>query len=223
MKYLLPLIIAMTLAAADAEAQFFIKKPLEKHVAPGTKVSEFKTDEVITISTKLGDVVILLSDRTPKHKANFIKLAKEGFYDGTSFHRIIDGFMIQGGDINSKDSIPGNDGQGNIGYTIPAEFDTALTHVQGAVAAARLGDGVNPMKESSGSQFYIVENKAGTPFLNQNYTVFGKVLKGIEVVEAIAEQPKGFMDRPLERIDMKVKVETMNRKEISKLYGVVYQ
>lgn len=222
MKYLL-LTLALIMTTAAAEAQFFIKQPLEKHLAPGTKPKPFKEDDVVTISTKFGDIVLLLSDRTPAHKANFLKLAKEGFYDGTTFHRIIQGFMIQGGDVNSKDSIKTNDGMGNIGYTVPAEFDTALTHVQGAVAAARLGDQVNPQKASSGSQFYIVENKGGTHFLNQNYTVFGKVLKGIEVVELIAAQPKGYMDRPTDDIRMTVKVETMSRKEITKDYGVEYK
>ena len=179
-----------------------------------------KTDEVVTICTDLGNIVLLLSDKTPKHKENFLKLAKEGFYDGTTFHRVIQGFMIQGGDPNSKDSIPGNEGRGGPGYTIPAEFDISLTHKQGALAAARMGDAVNPKKESSGSQFYIVENKEGTHFLDQNYTVFGQVIKGMETVEKIAEQPKDRMDKPVKDITMKVTVSKMKKSKIEKDYGI---
>lgn len=174
---------------------------------------------VVTIKTDQGEIVLLLSDKTPKHKANFLKLAREGFYTGTSFHRIIKGFMIQGGDPNSKDEDATNDGQGGPGYTIPAEFDSSLTHVQGAVAAARLGDFVNPNKESSGSQFYIVENAAGTHFLDRNYTVFGQVIKGLDVVTKIAEQPKDNRDRPLKDVKMTVTVQDLKPKKIEKLYG----
>ena len=180
--------------------------------------SKTKTDEVVFIKTDLGEIVLLLYDTTSGHKENFLKLAREGFYNGTTFHRIIDGFMIQGGDPNSKDTIPGNDGQGGPGYTIPAEFVPGLTHKYGAVAAARMGDGVNPRKASSGSQFYIVENKEGAHFLDNNYTVFGQVIKGMDIVEKIAEQPKGFGDRPLKDIKMTVSVEKMKKTKIEKKY-----
>ncbi|MFN3404345.1 MAG: peptidylprolyl isomerase [Cytophagaceae bacterium] len=176
-------------------------------------------DYVITISTEFGDMVILLFDQTPKHKENFIKLAGEGYFDGTTFHRIIKNFMIQGGDPNSKDEDPNNDGHGGPGYTIPAEFVPELKHIKGALAAARMGDAVNPNKESSGSQFYIVQNNEGTHFLNNNYTVFGQVIKGLDVVDKIAEQPKDGRDRPLKNITMKVKAEKMKKKKIIKLYG----
>ena len=175
------------------------------------------------METNLGQIVFVLSDKTPLHKANFIKLAKEGFYNGTTFHRIIDRFMIQGGDPNSKDSIPENDGSGGPNYTIPAEFDPSLSHVQGAVAAARMGDNVNPKRESSGSQFYIVENEDGTHFLDNNYTVYGQVISGMDVVHKIAEQPKGPSDRPLTNITMTVKVKKMRKKKITKLYGYKYE
>lgn len=175
-------------------------------------------DYVITIETEFGDIVILLYDTTAKHKENFIKLAKDNFYNGTTFHRIIDGFMIQGGDPNSKDDNPGNDGRGGPGYTIPAEFVQGLTHNYGAVAAARMGDAVNPKKESSGSQFYIVENKEGTHFLDKNYTVFGQVIQGMDVVEKIAVQPKSAGDRPKTDITMKVSVKKMKRSKIVKKY-----
>ncbi len=179
-----------------------------------------KTDYVITIKTEFGDMVALLYNATPKHKENFIKLASEGFYNGTTFHRVIKDFMIQGGDPNSKDSIPGNDGQGGPNYTVPAEFVPTLKHVKGAIAAARMGDQVNPQKASSGSQFYIVQNAKGTPFLDGSYTVFGQVIKGVEVTDKIAEQPKGYGDRPSKNITMTVTAKKMKVKKIIKTYGV---
>ncbi|MES2387993.1 MAG: peptidylprolyl isomerase [Bacteroidota bacterium] len=180
-------------------------------------------DDVVFIDTDFGQIVLVLSNKTPKHKANFIKLAKEGFFDGTTFHRIIDRFMIQGGDPNSKNDNPNDDGGGGPGYTIPAEFNETLTHVAGAVAAARMGDGQNPQKESSGSQFYIVENEEGTHFLDKNYTVFGQVIQGMDVVHKIAEQPKAAADRPLKDIKMKVTVKQMRMKKITKKYGYKYE
>lgn len=178
-----------------------------------------KKEELVTISTDYGDIYLILFNKTPKHKANFLKLASSGFYNGTTFHRIIKGFMIQGGDPNSKDEDPNNDGMGSPGYTIPAEFDTSLIHNWGALAAARMGDHVNPNKESSGSQFYIVENRTGTHFLDRNYTVFGMVIKGMDVVEKIAVQPKSASDRPMKDIKMTMKVELMKKKKITKLTG----
>lgn len=179
-------------------------------------------EDVVTLNTKFGDIVLILHDRTPKHKANFLKLAKEGFYDGTTFHRVIDNFMIQGGDVNSKDSDPNNDGQGSLNYLIDAEFDPALTHIQGAVAAARMGDQVNPEKKSSACQFYIVEPAQGVSFLDKNYTVFGQVLKGIDIVEKIAVVQKDPRDRPLEDVKMTVKVETMPRTKVYETYGYAF-
>jgi cyclophilin family peptidyl-prolyl cis-trans isomerase len=178
--------------------------------------------EVVVIKTSLGEMVILLSDKTPKHRDNFLKLAKEHYYDGTTFHRVITGFMIQGGDPNSKDTDPGNDGQGGPGYTIPAEFDTSLSHNQGALAAARMGDQVNPNRESSGSQFYIVENKAGAHFLDRQYTVFGQVISGLDVPEKIAQQPKNGQDRPLQDVKMTVEVVKMKRKKVAEKYGYTF-
>src|SRR5688572_8998805 len=178
-----------------------------------------KKDKVVTIDTPQGEIKLILFDETPKHKENFLKLAKEGFYNGTTFHRIIENFMIQGGDPNSKNESPNDDGMGSNGYTIPAEFNPAFTHVKGAVAAARTE---NPKKESSGCQFYIVQNELGTHFLDQNYTVFGQTIAGLEVIDAIAKQPKDYRDRPLADVKMTVKVEEMKKKEITKLYGVQY-
>ncbi len=179
-------------------------------------------DQLITISTPQGDLRLLLFDDTPRHKENFLKLAKDGFYDGTTFHRVIDGFMIQGGDPNTKDEDPSNDGGGNPGYTIPAEILPKYKHQRGAVAAARMGDQVNPQKASSGSQFYIVENHNGTPQLDEAYTVFGQVIDGLDVIDKIAEQPKDGRNRPLSDIRMKVKVEQVRKKKISRKYDYTY-
>ncbi len=179
-------------------------------------------DQVVTIHTDFGDVTLLLSDKTPLHKANFLKLAEEGFYNGTTFHRVIDNFMIQGGDPNTKDDDPTNDGLGDPGYTIPAEFVEELTHNKGVIAAAREPDRANPSKASNGSQFYIIENEEGYHPLDGKYTVFGEVIKGIEVVEKIAVQKKDGRNKPLEDIKMTITVKKMSKKKIQKLYGYTY-
>lgn len=179
-------------------------------------------DQLVTISTPQGEIKMVLFDDTPQHKANFLKLAREGFYDGTTFHRVIDGFMIQGGDPNTKDDDPRNDGGGSPGYTVPAEINPKHKHVRGAVAAARQDDRVNPERASSGSQFYIVENHNGTPMLDEVYTVFGQVVDGLEVVDKIAELPKGGRDRPLSDVEMKVTVEEVKKKKIAKKYDYNY-
>ena len=181
----------------------------------------------VLISTSLGDITIALYDETPKHKENFIKLVKEEYYNGVLFHRIIKNFMIQTGDPDSKGAPAGKAlGMGGPDYKVPAEFVPSLYHKRGAVAAARMGDNVNPKKESSGSQFYIVDGKkwtkdemnmitaqmrkqftaeqievyttvGGDPFLDGDYTVFGEVVSGMDVVDMIAAQPKDGRDRPL--------------------------
>lgn len=181
-----------------------------------------RRDHLVTISTSHGEMKLVLHDQTPRHKQNFLKLAKEGFYNGTTFHRVIKDFMIQGGDVNSKDDDKTNDGSGSLGYTIPAEIIPDLKHKRGAVAAARLGDNVNPNRESSSSQFYIVHNPKGTPHLDMKYTVFGQVIAGEEVIDKIAAQLTDPRDRPLEDVRMTVKVERMPKKKITKLYGYQY-
>lgn len=175
---------------------------------------------LVTISTSFGEMKVILFDATPKHKANFLKLTKEGFYNKTTFHRIIDNFMIQGGDANSKDDDPNNDGGGDIGYRIPAEIVLGLKHVRGALAAARTN---NPQKESSGSQFYIVENHNGVPHLDNSYSVFGQVISGLDIIDKIAEQPKDYRDRPITTIPITVKAEKMKKKKITKLYGYQFK
>lgn len=261
-----------------------------------------KTDYVVTIKTSYGDMVAILYDETPKHKENFIKLAKEKYFDSLLFHRIIPNFMIQGGDPDSRKASAGQAiGTGGPGYTVPAEFVPSLFHEKGALSAARLGDRQNPQRASSGSQFYIVqgqvwkendllidqnklgmgmqqmlskpENKplydslyqlyqtdqtayqerinslaprieretgvnikksmpqervkaytsiGGAPHLDDQYTVFGKVIKGLEVIDKIANVQRNHADRPNEDIRMIVTVEELPKKKITKLYGYEY-
>jgi cyclophilin family peptidyl-prolyl cis-trans isomerase len=173
--------------------------------------------ELVKINTSYGDMLIYLYDSTPKHKANFLKLAKDKFFDGTTFHRVIKNFVIQGGDPNSKDNDPNNDGQGGPGYTIDAEIKHNIKHKYGAIGAARDN---NPEKKSNGSQFYVVVNKTGTPFLDNNYTVFGEVIAGMDVAEKIASVPSdGANNRPLSEVKMTVTVEKMSLKDLEAKYG----
>ena len=186
---------------------------------------------LIRIETPQGDMLARLYDATPQHQDNFVKLAQENFYDSLLFHRVIEGFMIQGGDPDSRGAGP-NDrlGSGGPGYQVPAEFDPGLAHVKGALAAARTN---NPQKLSSGSQFYIVQGRpvteadlnrqeaqtgvrypsevremylerGGTPFLDQNYTVFGIITEGLDVIDKIAAVATGAGDRPQQDVPMKI-------------------
>ena len=201
-------------------------------------------EQKMKIETTEGDITLKLYDETPLHRDNFIKLVKSKFYDGVLFHRVIDEFMIQGGDPNSKNAKPDTMlGDGDVGHTIPAEFRTPQRyHKRGVLAAAREGDDTNPEKASSGCQFYIVVGKqftddeldmmeeskiekhghandstykysdqaradyttiGGTPHLDGNYTVFGEVLTGMEVVDKIANARTNRSDRPREDIRIK--------------------
>jgi len=181
----------------------------------------------VLISTEYGDMVAELYNETPKHRDNFVKLVNEGWYNGSPFHRVIKDFMIQGGH--------NADGRKDPGYTVPAEFSNSLYHKKGALAAARMGDQVNPMKESSGCQFYIVQGKVadesllmnmskrsgfsyseeaikayttigGTPHLEGSYTVFGQVVSGLEVVDKIAAVQTGQGDVPVKEVLMNMSV-----------------
>ncbi len=183
---------------------------------------EMKKDEIVLIKTSYGTIKVMLYEETKVHKENFLKLAKEGFYDSTTFHRVIDGFMIQGGDPNSKDNNTFNDGQGGPGYTLPAEIISQFKHKRGALAAARLGGASNPEKRSSGSQFYIVEPDQGTPFLDKNYTVFGEVIEGMDVVSIIAVARKDRNDRPTMDIRMFLSVEKVLQDSITSWIGYKY-
>lgn len=188
--------------------------------APATNTEP--KEQVVEITTDFGLMYVWLYKATPKHRDNFLKLTKEGFFDGTTFHRIIPGFVIQGGDPNSKDSDSTNDGSGGPNYTIPAEIKDTIKHERGVLAAARLPDSVNPLKASSGSQFYISMSTSGTKNLDGNYTVFGMVMKGMDVADAIVAQPKNNANnRPFKDITMHVKILDKTLKEIKDEYGYV--
>lgn len=137
-----------------------------------------KPETLVVFHTTMGDITAKLYNDTPLHRDNFIKLINEGWYDDSPFHRVINNFMIQGGHDKN--------GKVDPGYTIPAEILPNHLHKKGALAAARQGDQINPEKRSSGCQFYIVQNPNGTPHLDGNYTVFGEVLDGLDVVDKIA-------------------------------------
>ncbi len=191
---------------------------------------------LVEIETDYGTMLAELSNATPQHRDNFTKLAEQGFFDGTIFHRIINEFMIQGGDPDSKNAVAGQPlGMGSPGYTVPAEFVDSLVHVKGALAAARMGDAGNPEKASNGSQFYIVHGKpfdetmlnriesmkgihytpeqkkmyaeiGGFPPLDREYTVFGHVIKGLDVIDKIVAVQKDGRDRPAKDVKMKIRV-----------------
>lgn len=217
-----------------------------------------KKYEVIEISTDVGNIYIWLYEETPRHRENFLKLSKEGFYNGTLFHRVIKDFMIQGGDPNSRPD--GNQleiGKGGPGYTLPAEILPQFHHKKGALAAARMSDAVNPKRESSGSQFYIVQGTkftkealqnmenylgqmtgvadfhfteqalndyvslGGAPHLDMQYTVFGQVINGLEVVDKIAAAQTDGFDRPVTDIRINVKVIELTARQLKKNFGWV--
>jgi len=213
------------------------KKGNKMSVSEKVVVIDPPQDCLISMETTAGTMTIRLYDGTPKHRDNFIKLAEQGFYDGLLFHRVIDGFMIQGGDPDSKNAKSGQRlGSGGPGYTVPAEFDEAYAHVKGALAAARTGGPSNPKKASSGSQFYIVHGQkvsddvldnmearksvkysdearekyteqGGAPFLDQDYTVYGIVEKGLDIVDKIASTETDGSDRPTKDVKiLKVRV-----------------
>ena len=156
---------------------------------------------VVRLETTEGVIRIALSDLTPKHRDNFVKLVKEHYYDGLRFHRVIEGFMIQTGDPFSRDTALINSwGTGGPDYTVPAEFIAEYGHKKGAIAAARKGDMANPKKASSGSQFYIVHDPNVCRQLDGQYTVFGEVTEGLEVIDAIATVDTDRYDRPYEDV-----------------------
>lgn len=199
----------------------------------------------VKLTTDSGVIILRLYNKTPLHRDNFIKLVKQHYFDSVLFHRVIQYFMIQGGDPVSKNAKAGILlGHGGPKYTIPAEFDTSLFHKKGVLAAAREGDNINPAKASSGSQFYIVQGKkftdhgldsvekfrlkgrklplshreiyktiGGAPHLDMNYTVFGEVLSGLEVVDKIAATPRDSNNRPLHDIRMQMKLIKIRRDE----------
>jgi cyclophilin family peptidyl-prolyl cis-trans isomerase len=200
--------------------------------------------DYVRVKTNQGECIIMLYNQTPKHHDNFLKLAKEGFYNGTLFHRVIKDFMIQGGDPDSKTAKAAQAlGGGDLGYKVEAEFREDLFHKKGVLAAARDN---NPEKASSASQFYIVHGKmwtdetldqlqqkrlegrqipaahrqayktiGGVPHLDQNYTVYGEVVKGLELIDTIAAVKTATGDRPVE--DVKMEVSVLKKREARKL------
>ena len=209
-----------------------------------------RKDYVVTLTTNKGTAHIVLYDETPLHKANFLKLVNEKFYDSLMFHRVIEKFMIQGGDPNSKNAKPGarlGNGGGNM-EKIPFEYSPERIHKRGALAAARDN---NPEKKSSACQFYIVQGRkfadeeltkneknnsltytadqratymttGGTPFLDNKYTVFGEVVDNLKLIDDIATVQKDEADRPVEDIKMSMTVKKLRKKKITKLYGYKY-
>lgn len=186
---------------------------IEKQKAAGDLMSRLPEEPVFDIVTSLGTIKVKLYSKTPKHRANFEKLALTGFYDSLLFHRVINGFMIQGGDPYTRDTIMADKyGQGGPGYTIPAEFVPEYKHLKGALAAARRGDAANPAKESSGSQFYIVQDESTCAQLDGEYTVFGQTVDGFNVIDKIAAVQTNRRDRPVTDvriISIKVDPESM--------------
>jgi len=202
-------------------------------VAPTVQAPPKEKESMVLITTDLGNMKVKLYNATPKHRDNFLKLAREGYYDSLLFHRVIRNFMIQGGDPMSKHAGPGIMlGEGDIGYTIPAEFVDTIYHKKGSLCAARRE---NPEKASSGCQFYIVQGQVldsmqigmfemqrglklspqqknilmttgGTPWLDKGYTVFGEVVEGLDVIDKIAAVQTAPGDRPLQDIRMKMQV-----------------
>lgn len=175
-------------------------------------------DQVVTLSTKFGDIKLVLFDDTPIHKENFLNLVESGAYDGTIFHRVIRGFMIQGGDLSTKKTETPNVSDS----TITAEIKDNHPHRRGAVAAARMGDQVNPERRSSNSQFYIVEKDTGANHLDGQYSVFGQVIDGFDVIDKVAEQKTAYGDRPLEEIAGTFTVEQISKEKITEEYGYKY-
>lgn len=190
-------------------------------------------ETVVKIKTDFGDMTFRLYNQTPLHRDNFIQLAKSHTFDSLLFHRVIKDFMIQGGDVKSKNAPFGKMlGDGDLGYTVPAEFDSILFHGKGALAAARMGDNVNPKRESSASQFYIAQGQrftdkqldlmergmkrkfppkareayktiGGVPHLDGSYTVFGQMTEGMSVLDSISKVPVDQRDRPIK--DLRIK------------------
>lgn len=189
MRYILSVFLLILLAAA----------PLGAHAAEGAKKMESKKTQKAVIETKHGNMEIkFFPDVAPKHVENFVKLAKEGFYDGTIFHRVIPGFMIQGGDPNTKGTDARMYGTGGPGWSVKAEFNDK-PHKRGILSMARSQD-----PNSAGSQFFIVVKDSN--FLDGQYTVFGEVTSGMEAADKIVSSPRNSRDLPNERIEMKVKV-----------------
>ena len=193
-------------AALKAEQDSIAAQVAEKQKKAEDIMKTIPEEPVFDIVTNLGTIKVKLYSKTPLHRYNFEKLALSGYYDGLLFHRVINGFMIQGGDPNTRDRSPegvAKYGQGGPGYTVPAEFIPGYRHKKGALAAARRGDAANPMKESSGSQFYLVQDEAACAQLDGAYTVYGETIEGLDVIDRIAKEATDNRDRPVHDVIIK--------------------
>ena len=195
-------VIALVLASCGPRAG----KSADNGAQTGSTETETMEQKMIQepefdIITSKGTMRVKLYSKTPKHRDNFVKLVKEKYYDGVRFHRVIEGFMIQTGDPYSRDTAKIDLwGQGGPDYTIPAEFVNEYWHKKGALAAARRGDMANPTKASSGSQFYIVHDENACLHLDGQYSIFGEVTQGLEVIDRIAGVDVDRYDRPYEDV-----------------------
>ncbi len=191
------------LIQSEQETKPEIKPMNESPAVPADQWASLGEEPMLKIKTTDGTMTVRLYSETPLHRDNFLKLAKSGFYNGLLFHRIIKGFMIQGGDPFTRDSSKiAQFGTGGPGYTIPAEIVPGLTHKKGALAAARRSDQVNPAKESSGSQFYIVHDPENCVHLDGEYTIFGEVVDGLSVIDKIASEKTDMRDRPIGKVQI---------------------
>lgn len=193
-------------AQLEAEAQaradsLAAVEAVQKEQSVMDRIAQLPEEPVFDIITNYGTIRVRLYSGTPLHRANFAKLALGGFFDGILFHRVINGFMIQAGDPLTKNMANKERfGTGGPGYTVPAEFKPEYTHKKGALAAARRGDAANPMKESSGSQFYIVQDAEACAQLDGAYTVFGETVDGLKTVDKIAAVPRDNRDCPIDPV-----------------------
>ena len=179
-------------------------------------------DYLVTINTDYGKIKLILFDDTPLHKQNFLDLATAGVYNHIIFHRVINNFMVQTGDFTTRNQ-PIDYSPVIIKEAINAEILSKYKHVRGAIGAARAGDDVNPERKSNSTQFYIVQNYKGAHHLDGEYTIFGQVMSGLEVLDIIASQQTSKRDRPLKDIRITVNVDKVNKADIEKFYNFTYE
>lgn len=195
------MVFALTLVSCGPRSGKADSSAQSDSTATAIMEKKINAEPEFDIVTSKGTMRIKLYSMTPKHRDNFVKLVKENYYDGIRFHRVIEGFMIQTGDPFSRDTTKIDQwGQGGPGYTVPAEFVNQYWHKKGAIAAARQGDFVNPKKSSSGSQFYIVHDENACLHLDGQYTIFGEVTEGLDIIDKIATAETDRYDRPMEDI-----------------------
>ena len=210
-------------AAAEEEAEA-VRLDSLKQIELQEKMKEAENlipmlpeEPVFDIVTNLGTLKVKLYSKTPKHRENFARLALTGYYDGLLFHRVIDGFMIQGGDPLTRDTTQvARYGTGGPDYTVPAEFVPEYKHKKGALAAARRGDAANPMKEYSGSQFYLVQDERACAALDGDYTVYGERIEGLDVIDKIAKVATNNRDLPLNPVQIiAVKLDEVSKPSVA--------